>query len=118
MGFVVDAVEDRAPSGHHQPMASTETGLTAGLVAGAPKVGTTGTVPELASSTVFEVLDLDFYYGSFQALRKISIGIPGNEVTALIGPSGCGKSTFLRCLNRMNDLIPGARVDGVIEYHG
>ncbi|WP_027720276.1 phosphate ABC transporter ATP-binding protein PstB [Maridesulfovibrio zosterae] len=55
---------------------------------------------------------LDFYYGDFKALEDISIDFEENRVTALIGPSGCGKSTFLRCLNRMNDLIPGTRVDG------
>lgn len=56
--------------------------------------------------------DLDFYYGDFKALENISMDFEENRVTALIGPSGCGKSTFLRCLNRMNDLIPGTRVDG------
>jgi phosphate transport system ATP-binding protein len=61
---------------------------------------------------------IDFYYGDFQALSDISLGFGENEVTALIGPSGCGKSTFLRCLNRMNDLIPGARVEGAITLDG
>jgi len=56
--------------------------------------------------------DLDFFYGDFQALYNISIKFIENQVTALIGPSGCGKSTYLRCLNRMNDLIPGIRVKG------
>ena len=56
--------------------------------------------------------NLDFYYGDFKALEDISMDFVENRVTALIGPSGCGKSTFLRCLNRMNDLIPGTRVDG------
>ncbi|WP_027177686.1 phosphate ABC transporter ATP-binding protein PstB [Maridesulfovibrio bastinii] len=56
--------------------------------------------------------DLDFYYGDFKALENIAMEFEENRVTALIGPSGCGKSTFLRCLNRMNDLIPGTRVDG------
>ncbi|WP_319777992.1 phosphate ABC transporter ATP-binding protein PstB [Maridesulfovibrio sp.] len=56
--------------------------------------------------------NLDFYYGNFKALEGISMDFEENRVTALIGPSGCGKSTFLRCLNRMNDLIPGTRVDG------
>ncbi len=56
--------------------------------------------------------NLDFYYGDFKALESISMDFLENRVTALIGPSGCGKSTFLRCLNRMNDLIPGTKVDG------
>ncbi|CCK81406.1 phosphate ABC transporter ATP-binding protein PstB [Desulfobacula toluolica] len=56
--------------------------------------------------------DLSFFYGNFQALHTISIEFIENQVTALIGPSGCGKSTYLRCLNRMNDLIPGIRVKG------
>ncbi len=56
--------------------------------------------------------DLSFFYGDFQALHTISIEFIENQVTALIGPSGCGKSTYLRCLNRMNDLIPGIRVKG------
>ena len=67
---------------------------------------------------VFRASDLDFYYGKTRALRDVSVEIRRNEVTALIGPSGCGKSTFLRCLNRMNDLIPGARIDGRVEFHG
>ena len=57
--------------------------------------------------------DLDFFYGKFQALHQISLEFEQNQVTALIGPSGCGKSTYLRCLNRMNDLIPGIRVNGM-----
>ena len=66
----------------------------------------------------FRVRDLDFFYGSFQALIDINIDIQSHSVTALIGPSGCGKSTFLRCLNRMNDTIPSARVDGQILLDG
>jgi len=58
--------------------------------------------------------NLNFFYGGFQALHEISLGFYERQVTALIGPSGCGKSTFLRCLNRMNDLIPGTRVEGKI----
>lgn len=65
-----------------------------------------------------EVKDLDFYYGDFQALNNINIEIKKNKVTALIGPSGCGKSTFLRSLNRMNDLIDGAKVDGKVLLDG
>ncbi len=62
--------------------------------------------------------NVDFYYGQAQALYDVSIDFPVNQVTALIGPSGCGKSTFLRCLNRMNDLIPGSRVEGHITLDG
>jgi phosphate transport system ATP-binding protein len=65
-----------------------------------------------------EVSDLDFFYGSFQALTDISIVIRERQITALIGPSGCGKSTFLRCLNRMNDDIAGARVEGDVLIEG
>lgn len=61
---------------------------------------------------------LDFYYGKTQALKDVSISIKENLIAAFIGPSGCGKSTFLRCLNRMNDLIPGARVSGKVFLDG
>ena len=61
-----------------------------------------------------EAKDVNFYYGDFHALKHISINIPNNEVVAFIGPSGCGKSTFLRLFNRMNDLIPGTRLEGQI----
>jgi len=70
------------------------------------------------SLSVFSVQNLDFYYGNFKALSNINIEIEPRKVTALIGPSGCGKSTFLRCLNRMNDTIPGTRVDGKILLDG
>ena len=63
-------------------------------------------------------MHLDFYYGEREALKNVNMDIHRHEITALIGPSGCGKSTFLRCLNRMNDLIPGARVDGDSSFHG
>jgi phosphate transport system ATP-binding protein len=62
--------------------------------------------------------DLDFYYGDFKALHGVSLEFPEKHVTALIGPSGCGKSTFLRCLNRMNDLIHISRVDGEVFLEG
>jgi phosphate transport system ATP-binding protein len=66
----------------------------------------------------FSVQNLDFYYGPTRALSKINLDIQPRKVTALIGPSGCGKSTFLRCLNRMNDTIPGTRVEGQILLSG
>jgi phosphate transport system ATP-binding protein len=61
---------------------------------------------------------LNFYYGEVQALKNIHLEIPANHVTALIGPSGCGKTTFLRCLNRMNDIIEGTRMEGEILLDG
>ena len=64
------------------------------------------------------VKDLDFYYGDFMALSKISIAVQDRQITALIGPSGCGKSTFLRCLNRMNETIPGTRLSGRVLLDG
>jgi len=65
-----------------------------------------------------EVRDLNFYYGAKRALMSISMTLHANVVTAFIGPSGCGKSTFLRTLNRMNDIVPGARVDGEVRIDG
>jgi len=61
---------------------------------------------------------LDLYYGESQALKDMNFGIPKSQVTALIGPSGCGKSTFLRCINRMNDLVEGLRIEGLIAIDG
>jgi phosphate transport system ATP-binding protein len=72
----------------------------------------------VTNSPVFSIRDLDFYYGQKLALSQINMDIPARQVTALIGPSGCGKSTFLRCLNRMNDTIPGTRVAGQILLEG
>lgn len=67
---------------------------------------------------VLEVHNLDLWYGSFQALKSVSMDILEHEVTSLIGPSGCGKSTLIRCFNRMNDLIGSVRIEGEIRYHG
>lgn len=64
------------------------------------------------------VKDLDLYYGDFKALKNINIEIEQNEITAFIGPSGCGKSTLLRCLNRMNDLVEGCRIEGNVLLDG
>jgi phosphate transport system ATP-binding protein len=70
------------------------------------------------AEAVFRLDDVHVYYGKFLALRGVNLDIGRNEITAFIGPSGCGKSTLIRCLNRMNDLVPGARVEGKIEYQG
>ena len=73
---------------------------------------------EAPTPVKIRVKDLNFYYGPKRALVDISVEMRTNVVTAFIGPSGCGKSTFLRTLNRMNDIIPGARVDGLVEIDG
>jgi len=67
---------------------------------------------------VFEIRNLTASYGTVAAISDVNLEVYRNLITAVIGPSGCGKSTFIRCLNRMNDLVPGARIDGQILYHG
>ena len=68
--------------------------------------------------TKLSIEDMNFYYGAIRALKNVNMKIPANKVTAFIGPSGCGKSTFLRCFNRLNDLVEGARVEGRILLDG
>ena len=75
-------------------------------------------LPDLPPDPVMEAFDLNVFYGAFHAVHNVNLSFGKNEITALIGPSGCGKSTVLRCLNRMNDLVPGARVEGEVTYHG
>jgi phosphate transport system ATP-binding protein len=74
--------------------------------------------PPERREALFRVTDLTVRYGGFPALSDVSLDVYRNFVTAFIGPSGCGKSTFIRCFNRMNDLIPSATVDGTVLYHG
>ena len=69
-------------------------------------------------SDIFTVHDLNLWYGPTQALHHVDMDIPEQSITALIGPSGCGKSTFLKTLNRMNDLIPGVKLSGEVDFHG
>ncbi|ELY49542.1 phosphate ABC transporter ATP-binding protein PstB [Natronolimnohabitans innermongolicus] len=87
---------------------ATDAAMTDDAPLGSPRV----------DDAVIESRDLDVYYGDDQALHGINMDIPERKVTALIGPSGCGKSTFLRSINRMNDLIDIARVDGDLYFHG
>ena len=75
-------------------------------------------VLQLDGEYAIEARDLDIYYGSFRAVKNINLQFPTGQITALIGPSGCGKSTVLRAFNRMNDLIPSARAEGEILFHG
>ncbi len=85
------------------------------------KVDVGGGGKQLAAAdtpALFEVEDLNCYYGDFRAVRDVTMTIPMNRITAFIGPSGCGKSTLLRWFNRMNDLVPAAHITGSIKYHG
>jgi len=83
-----------------------------------PAVVTPNAITDPPEEAVFSISELSLWYGHKQALGDVTFKIPVNRVTALIGPSGCGKSTLIRCLNRMNDLIPGVRTIGVVSYHG
>jgi phosphate transport system ATP-binding protein len=76
------------------------------------------TIVDLPAEAVMDTLHLNVFYGDFHAVHDVNLRFGKNEITAMIGPSGCGKSTVLRCLNRMNDLVSGARVEGTINYHG
>ncbi len=97
-----------------------------GLTNVAEQFVTTDQEPDVADTTieaapaadVFTTRDLSVYYGAFRAVRDVNLNIRRNEITAFIGPSGCGKSTVLRCFNRMNDLIEGARIEGEVRYRG
>ena len=81
-----------------------------------PPATATPSAPDVAQA-VFNVEDLRVYYGDFRAVNDVNLQVLEHEITAMIGPSGCGKSTVLRCFNRMNDLITGARVEGKLHYH-
>jgi phosphate transport system ATP-binding protein len=88
------------------------------LVAAVPPAGTMTAVSDPVPDAVMAARGVNVRYGDKHAVRNVSLDIGRNQVLAMIGPSGCGKSTFLRCLNRMNDTIPAARVDGVITLDG
>jgi phosphate transport system ATP-binding protein len=83
-----------------------------------PQTTTAPVSPATEANKIFDAKNVSIYYGSFRAVTDVSIAIYQNEITAFIGPSGCGKTTVLRTLNRMNDLIPSARVEGEVHYRG
>ncbi len=85
-----------------------------------PQLDVASAAPQPVSTeqSAIEAQDLSIYYGSFQAVRDVNLSFPRRRITAIIGPSGCGKSTVLRSLNRMNDLIPSARTEGRVLFHG
>ena len=101
------------------PGAKEEEGPRAGLPSALDPshLGASSPRTTLARDTVFSIRDLTASYGSAPAVRDVSFEIYGRMITAIIGPSGCGKSTFIRCLNRMNDVIPSFRTEGQILYH-
>jgi len=93
-----------------QELASRE-GMTPATGEDAPS----DVIPE--GDAVLKVAHLNAWYGDFRALKDISLAVPGQRITAIVGPSGCGKSTLIRCLNRMNDLVPGFRAEGQVLFH-
>jgi phosphate transport system ATP-binding protein len=99
-------------------MTTDDTHSAFGLGSMRPEAATPADVDDATLERTFELDDVSVYYGKMKAVADVSMSVYQHEITALIGPSGCGKSTLLRCLNRMNDLIPGARVEGSLQYHG
>jgi phosphate transport system ATP-binding protein len=87
------------------------------VAVGADGAAATGPVDLLSAPVAFQIDNLSLWYGSFRALEGVTMTLPARRITALIGPSGCGKSTLLRCLNRMNDLVPGVRIEGRAQWH-
>lgn len=100
----------------NEPNASSEPGLVGNSAVQTAETENTDNYSGL--NLKVEARDVSFFYGNFQALHKVSVKIPEKHVTAFIGPSGCGKSTFLRCLNRMNDLIDDTRIEGKVLLEG
>ena len=99
-----------------QEQQGEERGLSHGIAVGEHAGGEAG--DPWAGEKVFELRDVTVSYGGQPAVKDVTMDIQRNEITALIGPSGCGKSTLIRCLNRMNDLVPTAEVKGKLLYHG
>ncbi len=106
--------EPRLPAIPGQPPAVA----TGQLHAPVPAVGHHDVIDDAIENPVFVTKGLSVSYGSSPAIIDVSLRVPEKQITAFIGPSGCGKSTLIRCFNRMNDLIPAARVEGLVSYHG
>jgi phosphate transport system ATP-binding protein len=101
------------------PATDTERQVGLGKPLATPAAGFRQSTPRQAGQTpVLDLSGVSLFYGDYEAVRGVTLDVARNQITAMIGPSGCGKSTVLRSLNRMNDLIPGARVKGTITYHG
>jgi phosphate transport system ATP-binding protein len=115
-GLTTEGPTAQGPTIEESTMSSTSTVPAVQVSAGAPRPADSspaGPVP-----TIMSLENVSVFYGTYEAVRNTTMAIGRNQITAMIGPSGCGKSTILRSLNRMNDLIPGARVTGRVTYHG
>ena len=106
------------PEPETQTPSTDEQNESSSLIETAVTADTDTSTPEGSGDSVVEARNLDVYYGDEQALTDVDLHIYKQEVTAIIGPSGCGKSTFLRCINRMNDLVESARIDGALRFRG
>ena len=105
-------------AGAAETVSSGANGAVLKLPRGASRAAPVHGTSPLGDHTVFNVQDMSFFYGPTRALRQVNADIGVHEITAVIGSSGCGKTTFLRCLNRMNDLVSRTRVEGTVRYHG
>ncbi len=114
MAHKVTEPTEHSEAGRWREEVAREATSSVALPTGAPEAAD----PVAAGEAIFECRDVNVAYGGKRAIRDVNLSLAMNEITALIGPSGCGKSTFIRCLNRMNDLIPSARVEGQVIYHG
>jgi phosphate transport system ATP-binding protein len=117
MGMEEVSVRNPAPGPGRPPSASPRAGAST-AAAGAAAAGGAPAVRDSLHDPIMAAHRVNVYYGDKHAVKNVSLDIGRNQVLAMIGPSGCGKSTFLRCLNRMNDTIPSARVDGEITLDG
>jgi phosphate transport system ATP-binding protein len=119
---LIPVTDEDTPNAEVSPMSSetlpttsaAPTSAAAPVAARAAEVASDASAPNV----VFDVRDLNVFYGAFKAVRDVNLSVNQHEITAFIGPSGCGKSTVLRCFDRMNDLIESARVEGQVLYHG
>jgi len=110
---VTTSIEAETPDTNHADGAIGNVGSLANIQGDVERL-----LPDAPPDPVMEAFGLNVFYGDFHAVHDVNLSFGKHEITALIGPSGCGKSTVLRCLNRMNDLVPSARVEGDILYHG
>jgi|AGTN01.1.fsa_nt_gi phosphate ABC transporter, ATP-binding protein len=115
---MMDAIETVTKTPPRNVNVANEAGLNESIYESEMNGKIAGGSPGTMGADIFDVRNLNLFYGKNQALKSISLKITERSITAIIGPSGCGKSTFLRCMNRMNDLVPGVRVTGELRFKG